>query len=83
MLISVLYSCRACGLKDRSVIVPERDPAEDVVHYVQSVVGECVGADHANISPRCTATHLTELKIPVDPENPNAPIGAKVPPKPL
>lgn len=77
MLITVLYTCAECGLTDRPVIVPERDPAEDVVAYVKEKVAACVTEDHRRVSPRCRAQSLTNLKIPVDPNNPDAPIGAK------
>ena len=75
-MITVLYSCESCGLKDREVIVPERDPDDDVVKYVREIIMECVGADHSTTSPSCRATHLANLKIPYDP-NSNLPVGVR------
>lgn len=74
-LITVTYSCARCGLHDRQVIVPERDPQQDVVAYVRETLAECISADHLRTSPRCRATTITELKIPIDPANPDAAIG--------
>lgn len=76
-MIIVKYSCEQCGLKHRDVIVPERDPADDALKYVRDIVGDCVAADHAMVSPHCRATHIQELMIPIDPSNPNAPVGMK------
>jgi hypothetical protein len=64
MLIKVIYTCGTCGVKDREVIVPEREENQDVLKYVNSVA-ECIGADHASVSPNCRANKIKEVKIPV------------------
>lgn len=81
-MITVKYTCEACGLKDRDVIVPEREGDEDVVHYVRDVIGACVGEDHARTSPQCQAKTITNLKIPIDTTTPNARVGSPIPKKP-
>lgn len=78
MIITVKYSCAVCGLKDRDVMVPERDPAEDVAHYLNVQLVPCITADHARFSPQCRAERITTIKIPIDPRNRTASIGAKV-----
>jgi len=61
--VTVKYSCDECGIKDRAVQVSERQTSEDATDYIWKAAG-VVGADHNAESPQCTATHITEMKIP-------------------
>lgn len=65
MIIKVLYSCKGCGLVKRECMAPARDYSdtpEGVVAYVRTIM-ECVGADHARQSPRCSS-RVCDLMIP-------------------
>ena len=64
-MITVKYSCAKCGIEDRDVIVPDRQPGQDVVVYMQQVVAACIQEDHLREFPNCTATSITNLKIPI------------------
>lgn len=69
--IDVRYTCGTCPVANAKVTVREREPKEDVVEWVERVVGKAVSVDHWRRSPYCTATSVRELKIPVPPgENP-------------
>lgn len=63
--IGVRYTCLPCGIRDREVKVPART-TEDVVHWVEKVAAVAIGADHMATSPHCRATHMTNIKIPMD-----------------
>jgi hypothetical protein len=59
--ITVLYSCKGCGVKDRPVALEGRESDEDVVEWmkkVQSVVGAEHGALH------CPSPTF-DLKVPM------------------
>ncbi len=79
-MITIKYTCNSCGILDRDVICPERQANEDVVAYLRETLAECVAADHSDHSPHCRAATMTNLKIPIDANNPKARIGEK--PKP-
>lgn len=66
-MITILYTCEECGLRDRSVQCPART-TEDVRVWVGKIVAGCVGADHRKASPGCRAVKMTMLKIPMPPE---------------
>lgn len=61
--ITLKYSCDRCGLKDVEVSVPARQN-EDVVAWLEGVVGHFVHADHQRRSPGCRATSVQNLMIP-------------------
>ena len=63
--LKVLYSCHKCGIKDRIVLVREREIGEPVVHWVGHVVGLALSQDHDATSPGCRITKLDLVKIPV------------------
>lgn len=63
--MKVKYSCDQCGLDEVTCDVPERPADEDVVHWVSQTMGHCLAADHRARSPRCRATSLTKVMIPV------------------
>lgn len=59
------FSCDGCGLVDHPVKLTPRLKEQGVVAWMQQATEE-VSAAHAFISPTCPATHLKDLKIPVD-----------------
>ena len=63
-LVAVLYSCSACGIKDRSVTVNARRE-EGVVEWVE-YMGNKLSRDHDIESPHCKITSLSEVKIPIE-----------------
>ncbi len=63
-ILQVLYSCHACGIERRPVTVPHRKENEDIVHWVNEVVGYRVKDDHAIKSPHCRA-QVCDLMIPI------------------
>jgi len=68
-MITVLFSCSKCGLKDVPVQVPARESAQsDVVHWVKIVVGTAIGEAHEKMSPHCHPEVLDNIKIPAQPE---------------
>lgn len=62
--IQCKYSCAACGIKKRTVTVAQRE-YENVVEWLETVCAPAIAADHYSQSPRCPATKMTELMIPV------------------
>ena len=63
MTITVLYSCRWCGLKKVSVVVPSRGP-EEIDPWMRQTVS-LVAKDHSFRSPNCAAPEISELMIPM------------------
>jgi hypothetical protein len=63
-MIKVLYSCVLCGIHRAEVSVPERTN-EDVVYWVQTIVGNQIKQDHTSRSPECRATSVQDLMIPI------------------
>lgn len=63
-IIEVMYSCYECGIKKAKVNVPIRT-TEDVVFWVEQIVGHQIKADHLKRSPFCTATSVQDLMIPI------------------
>lgn len=65
-MITCLFSCTQCGIVDQEVEVRARKPTEDVVTWMENIVGHTVKARHFLISPHCKATSVQNLKIPLD-----------------
>jgi hypothetical protein len=65
MNVTVKYTCSGCGIRDRDVTLPCREPHEDVVVWVQETLGAAIGADHRATSPQCTRGTMDNVKIPV------------------
>ena len=63
-MLTILYSCKSCGIKDRAVQVPARE-TEDVKVWVELVVGFAIWNDHNECSPGCVITKVSEVKIPI------------------
>lgn len=62
--IIIKYSCNMCGLKDTELSVPIRGD-EDVVVWMESIVGQDIKKDHFIKSPGCPAESVQNLMIPV------------------
>lgn len=76
-MITVKFSCAACGLNQVPVKVPARQsPNSDVKAYVEEVIGRYIGREHHRLSPHCTSLVMSELMIPLpDEADPNPWIG--------
>ena len=66
-MIEVRYRCR-CMDAEVGVSVRSRTSAEDVVFWVEQVVGHAIARDHRARSPACRHEKMEYAKIPV-PEN--------------
>lgn len=64
LTITVLYSCRACGLVDRPVRVKARE-TEDVVVWFEKVMGPALANDHRERSPGCSSMTASDVKVPI------------------
>ena len=64
MTIQVLYTCLPCCIVDAKVDVPART-TEDVITWVEKVMGPAIAEDHQRRSPNCFPTTLSNVKIPV------------------
>lgn len=64
--IVVRYSCHACGIEKAEVVVRCRDADEDVVHWVEQVMGRALAADHRRRSPSCSSGFAQDVMIPID-----------------
>lgn len=67
-MITCYYTCKACGTVKRPVQVPART-TEDVVSWLRKVVAFAIGNDHRTHSPKCQATKMSDLMIPLPPES--------------
>jgi hypothetical protein len=65
MNIKVRYTCNACGISKREVEVLARTD-EDVIVWVEQIMGRAIGCDHAAQSPFCKSTKMTSVEIPVN-----------------
>lgn len=66
-MIQVLYTCDACGIRDRPVTVAHRKEGEGLLPWMDDVA-QRVGMDHRTRSPHCTAAKVTNVKIPMHSE---------------
>lgn len=83
-MIAVRFSCKECGLKDIRVSVSARQEDEDVVHWVEKVMTVALCQRHALLSPSCRPKQLSDLKIPIEPDDHDGWIGKQtdiVPPE--
>ena len=64
MTIQVLYTCLPCGIIDAKVEVPART-TEDVITWVEKIMGPAIAEDHRKRSPNCCPATLSNVKIPV------------------
>jgi hypothetical protein len=63
-VITVLYSCPGCGLKNVSCEVYART-TEDVIFWVENVMGYALVRDHHRRSPECAAQTMRQVTIPM------------------
>lgn len=63
--MDIYYKC-TCMAEEAMVWVPDRKEDQDVVEWVEKVVGAAIGADHSNRSPLCMRTKMEYAKIPYD-----------------
>lgn len=66
-MITCKYKCK-CLDADVSVEVPERNPRQDVVEWVEQTMGVVIAKDHASRSPWCKSDTMEYVKIPA-PDN--------------
>jgi hypothetical protein len=66
-MIEVLYTCDDCGVKNAKVSVRDRGVTEDVSSWVEGAMAVVISQDHRQKSPLCSATHMTQVKIPLAP----------------
>lgn len=64
VIITCLYSCEGCGIKDARVDVVARAADEDVVAWMDQAV-RSLARDHSRRSPHCRPQSLQEIKIPI------------------
>lgn len=64
VMIPVEYTCHECGIKWKTVNIPERPKDQDVVDWVQNVVMRRITSDHMFTSPRCKEIRV-DVKIPL------------------
>lgn len=60
----VRYKC-ICMAEEATVQVRYRHDDEDVVHWIEQVVGRAIGEHHAAVSPLCRATTTQYIKLPL------------------
>ena len=63
-MLTILYSCKSCGIVDRPVQVPARE-TEDVKLWVELVVTFAIWNDHNAASPGCDMHTMSDVKIPI------------------
>lgn len=65
-MITLMFTCKGCGLVDHKFQVPARESADhDVVAWMKKVEA-WVSDEHTRVSPKCTANKLDNLKIPME-----------------
>lgn len=65
MKLTLWYTCDVCGADREEVKVRARAEDENVVFYVEQVVGYAVGREHSKNHPDCPAKKLTHLMFQV------------------
>jgi hypothetical protein len=61
--VTLMYTCRGCGARDREVQVRERSNDEDVQQWMRTMI-ERVSADHATFSRGCSVS-TCDIRIPL------------------
>lgn len=65
-MLEIRYKCLCMGA-EAVVHVVERDPARDVVEWMEEIVQPSIAYDHRRRSPKCRRAKMEYAKIPVDP----------------
>lgn len=63
--MNVSYKC-ACMAAEATIAVADRTDDQDVVFWVEQVVGSALSRDHSNRSPSCRETKTEYIKIEID-----------------
>lgn len=82
-MITVMFSCDACSLKDEEVQVRARKSHEDVVWWLENIVMLAIAKRHALRSILCESNTASEVNIPIDKDDPNSWIGKQTERKPI
>lgn len=61
-MITIRYSCKACGIKDRKIQVPNRT-TESLKEWEANVLTKGVVEDHSSVSPHCKTKAITEVVV--------------------
>jgi hypothetical protein len=72
--IVLLYTCEPCGVKDQEVTVRTRNSGEELDSWMREAQTR-VTIDHQKRSPNCTATNMTEMKVPMGPGGESSTLG--------
>lgn len=64
MTITCMFSCDACGVRDIKFEVEART-TEDVIVWMKQKLTIAVGKAHFKMSPYCSVSKLTNVKIPI------------------
>lgn len=62
--MKVIYKC-TCMPAEVTITVVDRDPARDVVEWMETIVLVSIGYDHKSRSPNCTAKAMEYAKLEV------------------
>lgn len=65
-IITVIWTCEQCGIIEAQLPVRARRKNEDILVWMERLQNT-LGMIHHQRSPHCTATELTQLKIPLPP----------------
>lgn len=63
--MKISYTCLPCGAVNVELEVPDRG-AESVVEWMKKTVVTKIAEDHQQRSPRCGASTITEVRIPLN-----------------
>lgn len=63
--MKIMYKCN-CMKADRIVEVRDREPDEEIVHWVENAVATAIWKNHKDWSPHCRKTTTEYVKIPLD-----------------
>jgi hypothetical protein len=61
----VIYKC-SCMPDEVTIFAQDRKEDEEVVHWVEQVLGRAIGMDHCHRSPLCAQRTMDYVKIPID-----------------
>ena len=63
--MNVSYKC-GCMDAEVTIAVPDRRDGQDIVDWMENVVGEALGRDHRARSPQCRSDKTEYVKIEID-----------------
>jgi hypothetical protein len=62
--MEVTYQCR-CMAKEALVWVPDRQPTQDILDWIERVVSLAIARHHRGQNPLCAAKEIDIVKIPI------------------